>query len=236
MYGMPMGLNLSQQSQLLLLEEERRRKEEKRKQEEKRREDARKLQEQQAQRQQQQQQGGGLPMGGMSIARGFMGGGGVSGAAAPAAGGGSAGAGIGSGIASGVGGTAGSGAGASIGGGSAAGGGAGGGLAAAGPWAALAAIIMANEKGGMDANARNPNKTQHAGDVLTGRIVEQDFHKRWLPKMFGDDLGGGNYENDSTGFGADTHALADFTTFDPKNAWKTIWNNGSARKVFDKIF
>lgn len=191
-----------------------------------------------------QQQGGGMnPMQAYNIYSNFVapniGGGASAGAGAGAStGGGSAVSGLGGSFASGVGGGAGSGAGGALDGsaGGSAAGGATSGIGAAGPWAALAALIIANEKGGMDADARNPNRTQHMGDVLTGRIVEQDFHKRWLPKLFGGDRGGGDYKNDVTGFGGDTHALADFTTFDPKNALKTLKKSGSAAKLLKKIF
>lgn len=210
-------------------EEEQKRREEEllRQQQEQRRQ--MEMQRQRQQQQQSQQQQGGMPSGGMNPMQ-FMGGGEAAGgatpaatSAAPAAEGGAA---AGGGTAAGAGGTA---------GGSAAGSG-GSALGSIGPWAALAAIIMANEKGGRDAGARDENKTHQARDAVTGRVVEQDFHQRWLPKWFGEDRGGGDYENDSTGFGADTHALADLTTFDPSNAWDTLRENGSARKLWDKLF
>lgn len=153
-----------------------------------------------------------------------------TGGGAAAGGGTGIGSAAGSGFSSGAAG-AGAGAGGATAGGSGASSGAG-----FGPWALLAAIIIANEKGGKDAGARDENPWHQTRDAVTGRVVEQDFHQRWLPKWFGEDRGGGDYEKDVTGFGADTHALADFTTFDPKNAWKTIWEHGSARKVFDKLF
>lgn len=199
-------------------EEEQKRREEEllRQQEEQRRQmEMQRMRQQQAQQQQQQ---GGMP-GGVNPMQ-FMQGGEAAGGATPAAG---------SAAPAAEGGTA-------AGGGSAAGGSGGSALSSIGPWAALAAIIMANEKGGRDAGARDENKTHQARDAMTGRVVEQDFHQRWLPKMFGEDAGGGDYENDSTGFGADTHALADLTTFDPSNAWDTLRKNGSARKLWDKLF
>lgn len=167
--------------------------------------------------------------------------GGIGGLSSLWSGGGAAGAGEGAGAAAGGGAAAGAGGGASAGGGAAAGSGSAAGsggsaMASAGPWALLAAVIIGNEYNARKQGARAENPWHQTRDAVTGRVVEQDFHKRWLPKWFGEDRGGGDYEKDVTGFGADTHALADFTTFDPKNAWKTIWHEGSARKLFDKIF
>lgn len=229
-------------------EENRRRMEEEKRQRE---EEARKKRERELyleilrQRQRQEQQNQGNSGGGQMNPLGMLGAGaGMMGAGAGSLGGATIGAGAGGGAVTGAG--LGSGAaaagGATVGGGAtAAGAGAGGGggsaLAGAGPWALLAALIMANEKGGRDAGARNPNKTHQARDAVTGKVVQQDFQQRWLPKWFGEDQsnGMGDYKNDKTGFGGDTHALTDFMSLDFSNGLKTIRKSGSARKLFDKL-
>lgn len=227
-------------------EENRRRMEEEKRQRE---EEARKKRERELyleilrQRQRQEQQSQGNSGSGQMNPLGMLGAGaGMAGAGVGGLGGATMGAGAGGGAVTGAG--LGSGAaaagGATVGGGATAAGAGGGGgsaLAGAGPWALLAALIMANEKGGRDAGARNPNKTHQARDALTGKVVQQDFQQRWLPKWFGEDQsnGMGDYKNDKTGFGADTHALTDFMSLDFSNGLKTIRKSGSARKLFDKL-
>ena len=107
----------------------------------------------------QQQQGGGMPPGAMQFAQQFMGGG-------AGAGGGAAG-----GSAAGAGGAAGGGGGSSM-------------LASAGPWAALAAVVAANEYGAKDAGRRSDSKGHHLQQALTGEGMSKDMD------YYGDKVGG----------------------------------------------
>jgi len=70
-------------------------------------------------------------------------------------------------------------------GGSAAGGASGGGsaIASAGPWAALAAIIYANEYNAIGGGYRSEDSGQYAQDLFSGEVLGQDLEKRWLPKI-----------------------------------------------------
>lgn len=111
------------------------------------------------------------PLGGLQsllpLMKSFGGAGGTGGAAAtaaPAAGAASgAGAGVGAAPAA------------------ASGSGIGGAAAAAGPWAALAAVIFANEMSAKDKYRRGGKK--HYQDIVTGEVAAQDLGKRWLPKL-----------------------------------------------------
>jgi hypothetical protein len=106
--------------------------------------------------------GGGMGGGGMGGGGGIMsmfggGGGGGAGASAGASAGGGAGASAGSSI------------------GSAA--------AAAGPWAALAAVIIGNELYARKRGYRAEDKGEHAKDFLRGEVLSQDIEQRYLPKL-----------------------------------------------------
>lgn len=126
-----------------------------------------------------------------------------------------------------VGGAAGGSAGASVGG--SAGGGAGaGGMSAAGPWALLAAVIVANEYNAKKGGYRSTDDKQYAKDVLGGKVVSQDVDNRWAPKLFGN--------NDKYGFGADMKIWGDLSTLDFGNAWDKFRKDGTAAKLFKKIF
>lgn len=179
----------------------------------------------------QQQQGGGMDIGqAMNIYDMFAGGGAGAGAgsitggglnygvaSSPAAGGGTwYGPFAEGGIAAGGGSAAGGGAAA---GGSAAGsaGGAAGGsgasmLSTLGPWAALAAIIYANEREARRGGYRSEDDTQYAKDVLGGKAFEQDVSKRWAPKL----------ESMWGGLGSQAQAAADFGTGDFSNAFSNL--------------
>ncbi len=145
------------------------------------------------------------PMGGLSGLSGMMG-----------AEGGGAGSMLGGGSAVGSSSGAGAGAGSS---------GAGSAMSSAGPWAALAAVIIANEMNAQD--YRDEDSGDYAEDVLGGKVLEQDMNQRWLPKIFGEDL-----ENDDLGLGADISAGADIGTLDFSNAWDTISSKGILSKLF----
>ncbi len=119
------------------------------------------MQQQMQQRQQQQPQGGGGGGPNASMAMKFMPQGGGAGAGgAGAGGGGGAGAGAGAG----------------------GGGGGGGAMAAAGPWAALAAAVIANEYSAEKAGRRDSDS--HLQDAFTGKVLEQDL------SYYGDKVGG----------------------------------------------
>lgn len=155
------------------------------------------------------------------------------------AGGGASGGGGGWGLGSlfGGGGAAGGGAaGGSAAGGSAAGGGAssaGGGMAAGGMWAALAAAIMVNEYNAKKGGYRSEDDKQYAKDLIGGKVLEQDFNQRWLPKLYGKDL-----KNDKTGIGHDQKAFGEFMTFDFKNGFKALEDGtvGKMAKGIKKLF
>ena len=119
-----------------------------------------------------QQQPGMSPGSAMNIGKQFMGGSGATGAGvatgSQAAGNAAAAEGIGSAGSIGGGGWAG-------GGGSAA--------ASAGPWAALAAIIMINEYNAIGGGYRNEDKGEYTKDLFSGEVLGQDIEKRWLPKL-----------------------------------------------------
>lgn len=177
--------------------------------------------------------------------QGMFGGGGST-----AAGGASA-AGSSGGAAGGAGGAGGGGFGLSsiFGGGSAAGGGAGaaggssaaggaassgaGGLASAGPWAALAAVILANESNARDNDYRNKDDKKYAQDLLGGAVLEQDLNQRWLPKIYGKDL-----KNDKFGLGHDQKAVGEFGSGDFSNGFKALEDGtlGKLVKGIKKIF
>lgn len=72
---------------------------------------------------------------------------------------------------------------AAAGGGSAASG-AGGAMASAGPWALLAAVIIANESEAKKAGRRSEDHGEHAQDLITGKVLEQDMD------YYGDKVGG----------------------------------------------
>ena len=178
--------------------------------------------------------------------KGMFGGGGSA-----AGTGGASAAGGGGGAAGGAGGAGGGGFGLSsiFGGGSAAGGGAGaaggssaaggaassgaGGLASAGPWAALAAVILANESNARDNDYRNKDDKKYAQDLLGGAVLEQDLNQRWLPKIYGKDL-----KNDKLGLGHDQKAIGEFGSGDFSNGFKALEDGtlGKIAKGIKKLF
>lgn len=200
---------------------------------------------------QSQQQGGmGIdPSTAMSMYSQFGGGSSAGGSAAGAGGGtagGAGGAGSGAGSSSGVGswfsglfggggagggaggaGAAGGGGAAAGGGGSAAGGGASSGIAAAGPWAALAAAIVVNEKSARNGGHRRDG-WQYGKDLIGGKVLEQDANSRWQQKL-------GGYNDDKTGLLNDAGAGAEFTTFDFSNGFKKLKNGGTPGKILGGI-
>ena len=176
--------------------------------------------------------------------KGMFGGGGSTAAGGASAAGGSGGAAGGAG-----GGGGGFGLSSIFGGGSAAGGGAGaaggssaaggaassgaGGLASAGPWAALAAVILANESNARDNDYRNKDDKKYAQDLLGGAVLEQDLNQRWLPKIYGKDL-----KNDKLGLGHDQKAIGEFGSGDFSNGFKALEDGtlGKIAKGIKKLF
>lgn len=158
--------------------------------------------------QQQQQQGGMNPLQGLQMYNqiagggqgGFMGIGGGGGGAA-----------------------SGSAAGSAAGGAGTAGGGAGSMLASAGPWAALAAVIIGNETAAKKAGRRSEDDGQYAQDLITGKVLTQDA-PYYSKKLFGDD---------DLGLGGDMQAGADLLTLDFSNAWDTFKDQGTLSKILD---
>lgn len=66
---------------------------------------------------------------------------------------------------------------------------AGGGMAAAGPFAALAALIMLNEADSKKRGLRSENQGEYTKDLLTGKVLTQDIEGKWGP--LADKLTGG---------------------------------------------
>lgn len=177
--------------------------------------------------------------------KGMFGGGGsaagTGGASAAGGGGGAAGGagggGGGFGLSSIFGGGSAAGGGAGAAGGSSAAGGAAssgaGGLASAGPWAALAAVILANESNARDNDYRNKDDKKYAQDLLGGAVLEQDLNQRWLPKIYGKDL-----KNDKLGLGHDQKAIGEFGSGDFSNGFKALEDGtlGKLVKGIKKIF
>lgn len=178
----------------------------------------------------------GSMFGGGSSAAGASGGGSAAGGGA-AAGGGGGGFGLsslfGGGSAAGGGAAASGGGAAAASGGSAAGGGAASGMASMGPWAALAAVILANESNARDNDYRSKDDGQYAQDLLGGAVLEQDLNQRYLPKIYGKDL-----KNDKFGFGHDQKAVGEFGSGDFSNGFKALEDGtlGKLVKGIKKIF
>lgn len=129
-------------------------------------------------------------------------------------GGGSSAASAGGGTAAGSSAAGGSAAGGAAAGGSAVGGGSAasgmGSLGAAGPWGALAAIIIGNERWAKNTGYRREG-TQYWKDLIGGKVAEQDTNQRWVPKIFG------GYDDDKIGMAHDAGGWAEFSTLDFKN-------------------
>lgn len=173
--------------------------------------------------------------GGSTAAGGASAAGGSGGAAGGAGGAGGGGFGLSS-IFGGGGSAAGAGGAGAAGGSSAAGGAASsgaGGLASAGPWAALAAVILANESNARDNDYRNKDDKKYAQDLLGGAVLEQDLNQRWLPKIYGKDL-----KNDKFGLGHDQKAVGEFGSGDFSNGFKALEDGtlGKLVKGIKKIF
>jgi len=166
-----------------------------------------------SQQPQEEQQGQGIDPGTMMNAyqqfaggSGAAGGSGGSGAVSGLFGGGGSG---GSGAVSGLFGSGGSAGGAA--GGSSAGGGSA--VASAGPWAALAAIIYANESYASAHGDRDPDDKEYAKDLFSGEVFHQDMEKRWLPNIGIDE---GSKESKAISFMANPlHA-------DPGKSWERL--------------
>lgn len=171
--------------------------------------------------------------GGSAAGTGGAGAAGGGGGAAGGAGGGGGGFGLSSifGGGSAAGGGAGAAGGSSAAGGAASSGA--GGLASAGPWAALAAVILANESNARDNDYRNKDDKKYAQDLLGGAVLEQDLNQRWLPKIYGKDL-----KNDKFGLGHDQKAVGEFGSGDFSNGFKALEDGtlGKLVKGIKKIF
>jgi len=113
---------------------------------------------------------------------------------------------------------AGGGAGTTAGGGAGAGSGGGSGMAAAGPWAALAAAIVANETMAHKSGARSEDPKEYGYDVLTGDVLQQDINKRFKPYL-GDTLAG------------ELSGISKISTFRPKGGLEDLFEEGFASKL-----
>jgi long-subunit fatty acid transport protein len=56
-------------------------------------------------------------------------------------------------------------------------------VSSAGPWAALAAIIMINEYNAVGGGYRSEDKGKYTQDLFSGEVLGQDLEQRWLPKL-----------------------------------------------------
>jgi len=116
-------------------------------------------------------------------------------------------------------------------GGSAAGGGAasgaGGALAAAGPWAALAAIIMINEEDSRKKGLRSENRGERTRDQLTGKVATQDIEGKWGPML--DKWTGGNFSK--LGFQGDAKGASQIASGRIAPGIKSLWNEGTIGKI-----
>ncbi len=92
--------------------------------------------------------------------------------------------------------------------GSSAAGGGGSWLGSAGPWAALAAVVLGNESEGKKGGYRREG-SDYWKDLFGGKVIEQDFNKRWSQKLFG--------SKDKYGFGSDFEAFGELMTLDFSN-------------------
>ena len=100
-------------------------------------------------------------------------------------------------------------------------------VAAAGPWAALAAIIAVNEKSARNGGHRRDG-ADYAKDLASGKVLSQDVNERWVPKL-------GGYENDKTGLLHDAGAGAEFLSLDFKDGFKKLADGGTAKTVLSGI-
>lgn len=56
-------------------------------------------------------------------------------------------------------------------------------MSAAGPWAALAAVIAINEYNAKGGGYRAEDEGQYTQDLFSGEVLGQDMEQRWLPKL-----------------------------------------------------
>lgn len=99
----------------------------------------------------------------------------------------------------------------------------------AGPWAALAAVIIGNEHEARNGGFRSEDDGDYAQDVLGGKVLEQDLNQRWLPKAFGE-----NMEHDVTGLGGELKAAGELGSLDFGNALKSL-KGGTLGKLWERI-
>lgn len=100
-------------------------------------------------------------------------------------------------------------------------GGGGSAFASAGPWAALAAAVIANEYSANEAGRRPENESQWARDALTGKVTTYDA-PYLTQKVFG---------KDQFGFGGDIIGGAELSTGDFSNAWEAFKEQGTIGKI-----
>lgn len=94
-------------------------------------------------------------------------------------------------------------------------------LSTAGPWAALAAVIIGNEYNAQGQGRRSEDSSEYAKDLVTGKVISQDM-PYFSDKVFGKD--------DKYGFGEGWKAFGDFSTGDFSNGFKSL------TKRFQKLF
>ena len=140
-----------------------------------------------------------------------------------AAGGGAMGGGVAGGgeLGAMLGGSGGASGGGAMGGGTAGGGGSS--LSGAGPWAALAAVIIGNEYNAEKMGRRPDSESQWARDALTGKVTTYDA-PYLSQKVFG---------KDQFGLGGDIVGGAELSTGDFSNAWDAFKNQGTIGKILD---
>jgi hypothetical protein len=107
-------------------------------------------------------------------------------------------------------------------------------MSSAGPWAALAAIIIANEYNAKKGGYRAEDDSEYAKDLITGKVLQQDLTQRWLPKAFGE-YSNGRFADDKLGIGSDMLAGANIATGRPKDAIEAL-KGGTVGRLLSKIF
>lgn len=100
-------------------------------------------------------------------------------------------------------------------------------VAAAGPWAALAAIIAVNEKSARNGGHRRDG-ADYAKDLALGKVISQDMNERWAPKL-------GGYDKDKTGLLHDAGAGAEFLSLNFKDGFKKLADGGTVKAALSGI-
>ena len=86
-------------------------------------------------------------------------------------------------------------------------------ISAAGPWAALAAVIFANEYMSVKDGYRDENRTQYTKDLFSGEVFHQDMEQKFGNNLFG-------FDEDSKQSKRFSFAMNPMGTADWKKSWE----------------